>query len=385
MNSVAICSGSPQANTTGAVSGSLATFQIHGMSLGCALVETDMPAWDAADPAFSNQVLLKKLAFSCNFRDKSLLLNFASNIQKYTSESPDEFIYACIGSDFVARVMEIGSNVTHLKTGDLVIPNDCYPFVPDSDARPGIPTNEASSRMQILHKDKLIRIPENMKLEDAASFTIGAQTTYAMLRMAQADPHKKILVTSGRSNTSLFVISALKHKENLYVLTSSSADRERFLEMGVRNVISIDYNNKAFFTNPEELRAVMQTAGGFDVVIDPFIDIHLKHLVPVMRFGAVYISCGIYQQVLLNEDGMGKMDYLRIFSTLIQSNLVIRGNCLGNMEDLKNALDDYAAGSFRLPVDSVYSGNDIAGFFDKTYNAKDRWGKVVYRYEEEQE
>jgi hypothetical protein len=31
-------------------------------------------------------------------------------------------------------------------------------------------------------------------------------------------------------------------------------------------------------------------------------------------------------------------------------------------------------------VDRVFSGGDAAGFLDRTYNAPDRFGKVVYLY-----
>ena len=56
------------------------------------------------------------------------------------------------------------------------------------------------------------------------------------------------------------------------------------------------------------------------------------------------------------------------------------GNCLGTTEDLKNALQDYASGDLKVIIDSVFTGNQVGAFFDRTYNAPDRFGKVVYRY-----
>ena len=49
--------------------------------------------------------------------------------------------------------------------------------------------------------------------------------------------------------------------------------------------------------------------------------------------------------------------------------------------DLEHALQDYAAGRFDVIVDSVFSGNQVADFFNRTYNSRDRFGKVVYRYD----
>ena len=62
------------------------------------------------------------------------------------------------------------------------------------------------------------------------------------------------------------------------------------------------------------------------------------------------------------------------------NNLQIIGNCLGLTEDLERALAAHSAGHFPVIVDSVFSDGDAAGFLDRTYNAPDRFGKVVYLY-----
>ena len=43
-----------------------------------------------------------------------------------------------------------------------------------------LPANHASKEFQIFHKAKLTKIPDSMPDETAASFSIGAQTTYAV-------------------------------------------------------------------------------------------------------------------------------------------------------------------------------------------------------------
>lgn len=382
MYSVAICSGPSQANTEGLESDSIGTFNLSGFDIGCCLLETDVPVFDQKDTLNTNNVLLKKLAFSCNYRDKTLLLNFAVNARNYGNDSPNEFLFACIGSDFVARVIDKGSNVEHLNIGDIVIPNDIYPVVPNSSAPPGIPTNEASSRLQILHKDKLIRVPDNMSVADAASFTIGAQTVYSILRKVNIDDTKKVLITSARSNTSLFAINAIKNKNNLYILTSSSEYNDKFYQMGVKNIVTVDYGTPSFFRDMQEVQKMLIATNGFDVIIDPFIDIHLKYLIGLMKFEASYISCGLYHQFVVDDKVIHQSELGRIFGALIQNNISIMGNCLGNGSDIESAIKDYANAQFKVPVDSVYSGNDIAGFFNRTYNSKERFGKVVYVYDE---
>jgi hypothetical protein len=61
-------------------------------------------------------------------------------------------------------------------------------------------------------------------------------------------------------------------------------------------------------------------------------------------------------------------------------NLHIIGNCIGQIGDLHRAVDDYVSGSLNVILDSVFSGGGIDSFLDKTYNAKDRFGKGVYKY-----
>ncbi len=69
-----------------------------------------------------------------------------------------------------------------------------------------------------------------------------------------------------------------------------------------------------------------------------------------------------------------------IFGTMLVNNIQIIGNCLGKTEDLQNAIQDYASGSFNVAID-VFSGKQVGEFFERTYNAKHRFGKVVYRYD----
>lgn len=382
MHSVVIFSGNPEREKDETLSKSKGYFSLGGYSIGCALLETSSPEFDTSDPKNDDAVLIQKIAFSCNYRDRSLLLNFVINANKYATENSDDFLYACIGSDFVAKVLAIGKNVNHLATDDLVIPNAAYPYIANSTAMPGIPTNEASARLQILHNQKLVKIPKNMSIQDAASFTIGAQTAYSIVRNAKINDNKRILVTSGRSNTSLFVLNAIKDKTNLYVLSSSKSDRRKFEDMGVNNLIDVDYAKTNLIENTGDMQAILRACGGFDVIIDPFIDTHLKFLVSFLNFDSIYITCGLYNQFFLPNEIFSVTDQMRIFSTLIQLNASIKGNCLGYSDDLLAALKDYESGEYNTIIDSIHTGHNVSSFFDRTYNSENRWGRVVYIYED---
>ena len=66
---------------------------------------------------------------------------------------------------------------------------------------------------------------------------------------------------------------------------------------------------------------------------------------------------------------------------MVVNNIYLIGNCLGTTKDLQQAIQDCATGHFPVVVDSVFTGNQIKDFFERTYNAKERFGKVIYRYE----
>jgi hypothetical protein len=67
-------------------------------------------------------------------------------------------------------------------------------------------------------------------------------------------------------------------------------------------------------------------------------------------------------------------------SYAIANNLRIIFNCLGGRSDLRNAIDDYAAGDLNVVIDSVHTGNEVGAFLTRSYMSPDRFGKVVYRY-----
>lgn len=70
----------------------------------------------------------------------------------------------------------------------------------------------------------------------------------------------------------------------------------------------------------------------------------------------------------------------QLFVISVMNNYQFLTNCLGLTEDLAEALDDYRAGLLDVTIDSVHQGEHVGSFFERTYSAKDRVGKVVYQY-----
>jgi NADPH:quinone reductase-like Zn-dependent oxidoreductase len=340
----------------------------------CCIIETPDPAFRKDDPKKEFSVLVRIRAFSLNYRDKNRIFT--------TAMKGSENGFYVVGSEFVAEVLDVGPGVTGLAPGDRVIGNNSYPSSGWDGLAPGVPTNHASKEIQVFHQAKLIKIPTSMPDEVAASFSIGAQTTYSMIRRLEIFDGANVLVTSGKSNTSLFAINALKnHKVNVYVTSSSQRFACELEQRGVKQMFVVPPECRNFVEHSEIAEKVMHS-GGFHFVIDPYFDLHLSRVLDAMAIGGKYITCGLYDQylTLIQQPALPKYGTGRELVTAMLKNLQITGNCIGLTSDLQKAIGDFDAGALDVIVDSVFSESQISEFLDRTYNSKDRFGKVVYRY-----
>jgi NADPH:quinone reductase-like Zn-dependent oxidoreductase len=350
------------------------TTSFDGLSLKVGLVQTSEPVFHSNHAAFADKVLVRKTAFSLNFRDKRKMHQMAA-------AGPANGFYV-VGSDFAGEVMAVGANVTQLQPGNRVINNNHYPFSSKPGVVGGLTSPHASREYEVFDSVKLMRIPDNMPDEVAAAFSVGAQTAYSMIRRLEIREAANVLIMAARSNTSLFVIQALRQRKvKTYAVTTSPLFAAEFRNMGVRDLISFNPDRERL-SDDQRILHVCRAEGGFEYVIDPFFDLHFGRVLDLMAIAGKYITCGIYDQYLeiIGKDGLaGGIDKTAALM-LIVKNLEILGNCIGTTADLQNALRDYAAGLYSVLIDSVFSGNHLAEFFERTFTAKDRLGKVVYRY-----
>jgi NADPH:quinone reductase-like Zn-dependent oxidoreductase len=203
-----------------------------------------------------------------------------------------------------------------------------------------------------------------------------------MIRRLEIFDGANVLVTSGKSNTSLFAINALKNRNvNVYVTTTSRSFARELDRREVKQIFVVPSDCRNFLEHPEIVEVVKQV-GAFHFVIDPYFDLHLSRVLDAMAIGGKYITCGLYDQylTLIQKPAAPAYSTGRELVTVMLKNLQIMGNCIGLTSDLQRAIDDFAAGALDVIVDSVFSGPQLSAFLDRTYNSKDRFGKVVYRY-----
>lgn len=354
----------------------ITSVKLDGVSVLCGVIYTDDTTFDAQSSANALNVLVKIKAFSCNYRDKAIILNTA------TQAPANRF--NVIGSEFVGEVIEVGSAVTDFRQGDRVIGNNTYPDSGVKGVPGGVPTNHSSKEYRIFPAAKLIKVPPHMPDDVAAAFSIGAQTAYSMLRKLQIPEGANVLITAAKSNTSFFAIQALRNYNiNLYATSTSKRFEQELLDLGVKRVIQIQPHSDDWI-DAEVAHEIHAETQGFDCILDPFFDLHLGKLISALKPGGRYITCGLYDQYseftnqAFEYKGLALKD---IMLTVVLNNLQIMGNCIGLKEDLEAAIADYTAGKFDVLIDSVFPCKQVAEFLDRTFNDPQRLGKVVCRYD----
>lgn len=339
--------------------------RLGGLTVRMALVEDVVtPKLDVDDPRSAESVLVRTRGFSLNFRDRRMIVTTAMTV------APHEAVP--IGSEMVGDVIACGRAVDRCKPGDRVIFNAGWGnMAAPTERSRRLPTNGASCEFGIYHQQSLVPIPSSLPDEHAASFSINAQTAYAMVRAASIEPGDRVLVTAARSNLSLIVLQVLASLGPEVVATTTSNDHHVTLEKGNARIVRVP-RGRSSFANVEEL-AEVATRGGFTVVIDPFLDLHLLRAEPVLAYGARYVTCGLAGEI-------AEQDALPVCGPLFRRELHLICNHLGDESDLLRALTDYQSGALRIYVDSVWGDGDETQFLHRCFSASDRLGKVILLY-----
>ena len=350
------------------------TVSLDDVTVHCGIVHTSDPQFLPDSPEHEHSVLIQVKAFSLNYRDKVFIF-------KMTRKGPDTGFFV-VGSDFAGQVLAVGRAVTTIQPGDRVMNDNSYPETRFPNLKPGVATNNGSKEYLILHEGKVAKMPDNMTYAVGGAFSIGGQTSYSMVRRLEIQEGMNVLVTSAKSNTSLFAIAALRSRgANVYASSTSNRFEAELKSFGVKELCVVDTRTQRFTAHPVLMEIAQQ--GGFHRVIDPYWDLHLSPALEVMAMGGRYITCGLYDQYLdlIGKDTPGAGKTGSELPLMMLRNLQLMGNCIGLSSDLEAAARDYAEGKFKVVIDSTFSNRRVGAFLDRTYAAPERLGKVVYEYE----
>lgn len=336
------------------------------------LINLNQPNFDTEKKENEDYVLIKVNAFSCNFRDKALLLeNYKMILEKKRSFLP-------FGSEFTGTVIKKGKNVSEFNLNQKIIPNFSYPNYKNSDIAPGISTNFASLGWLKIHKDKITKAPKGLDEIGLSCFTLGSQTAQSMIRRSNILNNKdnSSLVFNGRSSTSLFIVKQLiAYGIQPIVVVHNELNKSELDFFRQKEIKVLTYDEFKDSVNNIHV----------SYIFDPFFDLNIKTAINCMKIFGTYVTCGFYNQHpdFSNEQLNNECNLLirEIFTYGIIKNLQFICNCLGLNEDLDNAIklndDGYDVGP---TIDSIYKCENGISFVNRTFFDSKKFGKCALKY-----
>lgn len=95
----------------------------------------------------------------------------------------------------------------------------------------------------------------------------------------------------------------------------------------------------------------------------------------LLKFGGKYCFCGVGNQY---SPPLKQIPVTDILAFIIENNITIIGSCLGETNDLHEALNDFTNHDLRIPI--AYKGDDPFVFLKETFVSKTNLGKVIFSY-----
>ena len=216
---------------------------------------------DVPDPTIGpDEILLSVKATSVNFHD----IFTRRGMPGIEIEFP-----LITGSDVAGKILEVGEAVEGWQVGDRVLVD---PIISDP-TRPGmIGETSHGGRAELLavHASQLIRMPDNVSLEDAASLPLAYGTAYRMMvtrGAVEAGERVLVLGASGGVGTGCVLLAKLAGCE-VIACASSGKKLKRLRSIGADHVINYgesDFRKEIYriFGKPRVLGG-----GGVDVVVN---------------------------------------------------------------------------------------------------------------------
>lgn len=257
-------------------------YQITGTSGLASLVQTELP-----DPkAQHGEVVVRVRAASLNYRDYMNVMG----IKGVTGPVPR---IPC--SDGAGEIVAIGEGVKHWRVGDRVV----CPLMPTwldgefshehAGAALGGAVDGMLRELISLPANALLRVPEHLSLEEAATLPCAAVTAWdALIERGQLRPGETVLVL-GTGGVSVFALQFAKLAGARVLATTSSEDKAgRLHELGADAVHN-------YRQDPEwDTWAIKQTGGrGVDKVVEIGGAETLTHSVKATRFGGHIALIGV--------------------------------------------------------------------------------------------
>jgi NADPH:quinone reductase-like Zn-dependent oxidoreductase len=284
----------------------------------------------------AGEVLIRVRAVSLNYRDLAIVKGALARMMKMPLIPT---------SDGAGEVIETGAGVTQWKKGDRVAGIFTQgwlagpPFAGMYSTALGGGVDGMLAEYVVLRESGLVRIPEYMSFEEAATLPCAAVTSWnALVTEGHLEPGDSVLVM-GTGGVSIFALQFAKMYGARIIATSSSdAKLKRLKEMGASDLIN-------YKTTPDWDKAVLEATGGEGV--DHVVEIGgagtLPKSINAVKTGGIVSLIGILS-------GAGQIDPM----PLLFKNARVQGIMVGSREMFEQMNRAMAVNNVRPVIDKVF-------------------------------
>jgi len=199
------------------------------------------------------QALVRVRAMSLNYRDLLILKAGYSR-----AAAPDVVPL----SDGAGEVVAVGSEVVRVAAGDRVAVA-FFPCWPDGRLTPeflreqlGSTHDGLAAEYRLCHEESLVRIPQHLSFEEAATLPCAAVTAWSSLTGPRPVLPGETVLTLGTGGVAIFGLQLAKLFGARVIATTSSDEKaKRLLALGASDVVN-------YRTTPDWSRAVLALTSG---------------------------------------------------------------------------------------------------------------------------
>jgi len=273
-------------------------------------------------------------------------------------------------SEGAGIIVKVGDGVTAWTKGDRVL----IPFIQKWEAgkitsntnsiRTGIQTPGLLSEYLIAPANTLVRAPNNLSDEEAASLSVSGLTAWTnLVTQAKIRAGQTILI-QGSGGVSLFALQiANLFGVKIIVTTSSEEKVKRLKDLGAHEVIN-------YKKHPEFSKEVkrLNNGQGVDITLDIAGQSTIEQSI---------LSCK--ENAYIGLVGFLTGDEISIkLSTVIMNYIRLQGNSVGNSQDLTAFVNAIEINNFKPIIDKIYPVEEIQQAFNYLATGK-AFGKIIVK------
>jgi NADPH:quinone reductase-like Zn-dependent oxidoreductase len=306
------------------------------------------------------QVLVKIKAASLNYRDLLVVKG------AYSRNLPPGLV-PC--SDGAGEVVETGDGVTHIKPGDRVAGIYMQTWISgeldESKAKSALggAIDGVLAEYALFHEDGLVRVPEHLSYEGAATLPCAAVTAWnGLITSGGLKPGDTVLVL-GTGGVSIFALQFAKISGARVIATSSSDEKlERVKQLGASDGIN-------YKSTPDWDKRILEITGrrGVDHVVEVGGAGTLPKSLRAVRMGGHISLIGVLT-------GAGEANPL----PAVMKNIRIQGIYVGSREMFEAMNSAITLNQLHPVIDRVFSFEESKEAF-RYMESGAHFGKVVIR------